>query len=333
MYPALRDHPNLAGHLRRRLAETEAPSSSRLHRADPRHDELRPHPEGRQLRRPRLHDQRHVTAFPGAPRIRRRRLLDRRSPAAKAPASRSVENVTGIPDRASTDACCWTQAPTIVEAVKAGKISRFFVIGGCDGAEPGRNYFSDYARATPDDSFILTLGCGKYPHPRPRLRRAPRAAAADGSWASATTPTARSQVALALAKAFDCGVNDLPLTLVISWFEQKAVAVLLTLLALGVKGITVGPNPPAFFTPERRGAPPGEVRPQAAGRERAGGPRGRDGVARRSHGLRWGRSRPRPLTSSRRFAPSAPPAAPGTPAVRATRAAPRAPGPPPPRDP
>jgi hydroxylamine reductase len=84
-------------------------------------------------------------------------------------------------------------AQTIVDAVKAGQISRFFVIGGCDGADPGRNYFSDYAQGTPDDSFILTL--------------------------------------------------------VISWFEQKAVAVLLTLLSLGVKGITLGPNAPAFVSP------------------------------------------------------------------------------------
>jgi hypothetical protein len=139
-------------------------------------------------------------------------------------------------------------APTIVEAVKAGKISRFFVIGGCDGAEKGRNYFTDYARATPDDSFILTLGCGKYrirDHDYgehlglPRLLDMGQCNDAYGAIA----------VAVALAEAFDCGVNDLPLTLVISWFEQKAVAVLLTLLHLGVKGITLGPNPPAFVSP------------------------------------------------------------------------------------
>ena len=139
-------------------------------------------------------------------------------------------------------------APTIVQAVKDGKISRFFVIGGCDGAEPGRNYFSDYAQATPKDSFILTLGCGKYrirdynygEHlGLPRLMDMGQCNDAYGAIA----------VAVALAGAFKCGVNDLPLTLVISWFEQKAVAVLLTLLSLGVKNITIGPNPPAFVTP------------------------------------------------------------------------------------
>ena len=139
-------------------------------------------------------------------------------------------------------------APVIVQAVKDGKISRFFVIGGCDGAEPGRNYFSDYAQATPKDSFILTLGCGKYrirdfnygEHlGLPRLMDMGQCNDAYGAIA----------VAVALADAFKCGVNDLPLTLVISWFEQKAVAVLLTLLSLGVKNITIGPNPPAFVTP------------------------------------------------------------------------------------
>lgn len=140
------------------------------------------------------------------------------------------------------------QAPVIVDAVKAGKISRFFVIGGCDGAEKGRNYFSDYAQATPNDSFILTLGCGKFrirDHAYgehlglPRLMDMGQCNDAYGAIA----------VAVALAEAFECGVNDLPLTLVISWFEQKAVAVLLTLLHLGVKGIVLGPNPPAFVTP------------------------------------------------------------------------------------
>ncbi len=140
-------------------------------------------------------------------------------------------------------------AGTIVDAVKAGQISRFFVIGGCDGAEPGRNYFSEYAEATPDNSFILTMGCGKYrinSHNYgdhlglPRLLDMGQCNDAYGA----------VKVALALAEAFQCGVNDLPLTLVISWFEQKAVAVLLTLLSLGVKGITIGPNPPGFVTPK-----------------------------------------------------------------------------------
>lgn len=139
-------------------------------------------------------------------------------------------------------------APTIIEAVKQGKIRRFFVIGGCDGSEPGRNYFSEYAHNTPEDTFILTLGCGKFrlmDHDYgthlglPRLMDMGQCNDAYGA----------IQVALALAEAFECGVNDLPLTLVVSWFEQKAVAVLLTLLALGVKGISIGPKPPGFVTP------------------------------------------------------------------------------------
>jgi len=141
-----------------------------------------------------------------------------------------------------------TQLPAIVDAVKAGQISRFYLIGGCDGAEPGRNYFSDYAKATPKDSFILTLGCGKYRirgHDYgthlglPRLMDMGQCNDAYGA----------IRVAAALASEFKCGLNDLPLTLVVSWFEQKAVAVFLTLLSLGIKNIAVGPNPPAFFTP------------------------------------------------------------------------------------
>lgn len=139
-------------------------------------------------------------------------------------------------------------AGTIVQAVQEGKISRFFLIGGCDGAEPGRNYFSEYAQATPPDSFILTLGCGKY-----RIRDydygthlgLPRLL----DMGQCNNAYGAIRVAAALAEAFKCTVNDLPLTLVVSWFEQKAVAVLLTLLALGVKGIAIGPNPPAFVSP------------------------------------------------------------------------------------
>ncbi len=143
-------------------------------------------------------------------------------------------------------------AGPIVEAVKAGQIKRFFVVGGCDGAEPGRNYFADFAANAPQDSVVLTLGCGKY-----RIRQhdfgtiklngmdVPRLL----DMGQCNDAYGAIQVALALAGAFQCGVNDLPLTLVISWFEQKAVAVLLTLLHLGVKGIKLGPALPAFVTP------------------------------------------------------------------------------------
>ncbi len=139
-------------------------------------------------------------------------------------------------------------AATIIDAIKAGKVSHFYLIGGCDGAEPGRNYFSDYARNTPEDSFILTLGCGKYrirDHDHGELLGFPRLL----DMGQCNDAYGAIQVALALANAFECGVNDLPLTMVISWFEQKAVAVLLTLLALDVKGINLGPQPPAFITP------------------------------------------------------------------------------------
>jgi hydroxylamine reductase len=144
-------------------------------------------------------------------------------------------------------------ADKLIAAVKAGQLRHFFLIGGCDGAEPGRSYFTEYARATPPDSLVLTLGCGKYrirEHdfgtfqldgvgPIPRLLDMGQCNNAYGA----------IQVAIALSKAFNCGVNDLPLTIVLSWFEQKALAVLLTLLALGVKGIRLGPMPPAFVTP------------------------------------------------------------------------------------
>ena len=144
-------------------------------------------------------------------------------------------------------------ADKIVAAVKAGKIKRFFVVGGCDGAEVGRNYFSEFASHTPKDSLVLTVGCGKFrirDHdygtidldgvgPVPRLLDMGQCNDSYGA----------IQVAAGLAKAFNCGVNDLPLTIVLSWFEQKAVAVLLTLLALDVKGIRIGPAAPAFVSP------------------------------------------------------------------------------------
>ena len=139
-------------------------------------------------------------------------------------------------------------AGKIVEAVKAGQIKRFFVIGGCDGAEIGRNYYSDFAHHAPQESVILTLGCGKF-----RIRDFDYGTVAGLprllDLGQCNDAYGAIQIALALAGAFGCGVNDLPLTLVISWFEQKAVAVLLTLLHLGVKNIRLGPKLPAFVTP------------------------------------------------------------------------------------
>ena len=138
-------------------------------------------------------------------------------------------------------------ADKIVGAVKAGKIRRFFLIGGCDGAKPGRNYYTEFAELVPRDCVILTLACGKYRFNKldfgdiegiPRLL----------DLGQCNNAYSAIQVALALSKAFNCAVNDLPLSIVLSWFEQKAVAILLTLLYLNIKGIYIGPTPPAFIS-------------------------------------------------------------------------------------
>lgn len=139
-------------------------------------------------------------------------------------------------------------ADKVISAVKSGAIKRFYVIGGCDGAEIGRNYYTKLAQATPKESIIITLGCGKYRirnHDYGTVAGLPRFL----DMGQCNDAYGAVQVAVGLAKAFQCGVNDLPLSIVLSWFEQKAVAVLLTLLALGVKGIRLGPVPPAFVTP------------------------------------------------------------------------------------
>ncbi|MHC4327613.1 MAG: hydroxylamine reductase [Planctomycetota bacterium] len=139
-------------------------------------------------------------------------------------------------------------ADKVVEAVKAGKIRHFFFIGGCDGAKPGRNYFTELAEKVPDDCVILTAACGKY-----RLNDRDYGDI-DGIPRLLDTGQCNDcysaiKIATALAGAFDCGVNDLPLSLVVSWYEQKAVAILLTLLYLGVENIRLGPSLPAFVTP------------------------------------------------------------------------------------
>ena len=139
-------------------------------------------------------------------------------------------------------------ADQVIDAVKSGEIKRFYLIGGCDGAELGRNYYTKLAQQAPQESVILTLGCGKYRirnHEYGTVAGLPRFL----DMGQCNDAYGAVQVALGLAKAFDCSVNDLPLSIVLSWFEQKAVAVLLTLLALDVKGIRLGPVPPAFVTP------------------------------------------------------------------------------------
>ncbi len=139
-------------------------------------------------------------------------------------------------------------AGPVIDAVKSGKIRHFFLIGGCDGAKPGRNYYTDFAQAVPEDCVILTLACGKYRFNKlefgdiggiPRLLDV-------GQCNDAYSAV---QIAVALANAFKCGVNDLPLSMVLSWYEQKAVAILLSLLHLGIKNIRLGPTLPAFVTP------------------------------------------------------------------------------------
>ncbi len=139
-------------------------------------------------------------------------------------------------------------ADTVIDAVKTGAIRHFFLVGGCDGARPGRNYYTDFVKQAPSDTIILTLACGKYRFNDLDLGTIgglPRIM----DMGQCNDSYSAIQVALALSKAFDCGVNELPLTLVLSWYEQKAVCVLLTLLALGIKNILIGPSLPAFLSP------------------------------------------------------------------------------------
>ncbi len=139
-------------------------------------------------------------------------------------------------------------ADKVIEAVKKGAIRHFFLIGGCDGAKPGRNYYTEFAQAVPKDCVILTLACGKYRFNKldfgtiggiPRLL----------DMGQCNDSYSAVQVAVALAKAFGTDVNGLPLSLILSWYEQKAVCILLSLLYLGIKNIRIGPSLPAFITP------------------------------------------------------------------------------------
>ena len=141
-----------------------------------------------------------------------------------------------------------SHAETIINAVKDGQVKHFFLIGGCDGAKPGRNYYTEFAEKIPKDCIILTLACGKYRFNKidfgevaglPRLLDV-------GQCNDAYSAV---RIALALADAFKCTVNDLPLSIVLSWYEQKAVTDLLALLSLGVKGMYLGPSLPAFLSP------------------------------------------------------------------------------------
>lgn len=138
-------------------------------------------------------------------------------------------------------------ADKVIDAVKAGAIKHFFLVGGCDGAKPGRNYYTEFVQQAPQDTVILTLACGKFRFNDLNIGEIgglPRIM----DMGQCNDAYSAIQVALSLAKAFDCGVNELPLTLVLSWYEQKAVCILLTLLALGIKNIYIGPSIPAFFS-------------------------------------------------------------------------------------
>ena len=138
-------------------------------------------------------------------------------------------------------------ADTIIRAVKAGALKHIFLVGGCDGARAGRNYYTEFVKMTPVDTAVLTLACGKYRFndlDLGSLGGLPRLM----DMGQCNDAYSAIKVALALAEAFGCGVNDLPLTLVLSWYEQKAVCILLTLLHLGIKNIYLGPTLPAFLS-------------------------------------------------------------------------------------
>ena len=139
-------------------------------------------------------------------------------------------------------------ADKVIDAVKTGKIKHFFLVGGCDGAKPGRNYYTDFAEQAPKDTVILTLACGKFRFNKQEfgdIGGIPRLL----DMGQCNDAYSAIQVAVALSKAFNVGVNELPLSLVLSWYEQKAVCILLTLLHLGIKNIRLGPTLPAFVTP------------------------------------------------------------------------------------
>ncbi len=139
-------------------------------------------------------------------------------------------------------------ADKVIEAVKAGAIKHFFLVGGCDGAKTERSYYTEFVKQTPSDSIILTLACGKYRFNDLDLGTIggfPRIM----DMGQCNDAYSAIKVAAALAEAFECDVNDLPLSLVISWYEQKAVCILLTLLHLGLKNILLGPSLPAFVSP------------------------------------------------------------------------------------
>jgi len=139
-------------------------------------------------------------------------------------------------------------ADKIIEAVKSKEIRHFFLVGGCDGAKPGRDYYTRFVEQVPDDCVVLTLACGKFrffDKDLGDIGGIPRLL----DIGQCNDAYSAIQIAVALANAFNCSVNDLPLSMILSWYEQKACAILLTLLYLGVKNIRLGPSLPAFVSP------------------------------------------------------------------------------------
>jgi len=139
-------------------------------------------------------------------------------------------------------------AGQVIEAVKSGAIKRFVLVGGCDGAKSGRNYYTELVDRLPEDTVVLTLACGKFrffDHKLGDIGGIPRLL----DIGQCNDAYSAIQIAVALANAFECGVNDLPLSMVLSWYEQKAVSILLTLLYLDIKDIRLGPSLPAFVSP------------------------------------------------------------------------------------
>jgi len=188
-----------------------------------------------------------LVAWPGVRHISGRNFEPVISAALAAPGFESDEPEKSITVGFGHEAIL-SVADKVIEAVKSGRLRHFFLIGGCDGAKSGRNYYTDFARAVPADCIILTLACGKYRFNKlefgdiggiPRLL----------DCGQCNDAYSAIRVASALAQAFGCSVNELPLSLILSWFEQKACAILLTLLSLGIKNIRLGPSLPAFITP------------------------------------------------------------------------------------
>ena len=195
-----------------------------------------------------------VVAFPGAVHIDEKKdftpLIEKALELGGYKEDRTFSGINGG-NKVTTGfghAAILSHAGTVVEAVKSGAIRHFFLVAGCDGAKPGRNYYTEFVKQTPSDSIVLTLACGKFRFNDldlgeigglPRLMDMGQCNDAYGA----------IQVAVALADAFGCSVNELPLSFVLSWYEQKAVCILLTLLHLGIKNIRLGPSLPAFLSP------------------------------------------------------------------------------------